>query len=151
MKEIVTDKEDALDFKNDKGMALEMTRPSQSSSSHCWRNESVSSHRGVLPGVRVHGPRPDGPPGVGPRALQREPHQVFHEAAAGRTGLLPQEELPAQGHQVLQHPAQQQVSAEEIHIVLTCFSGCQTPSDMSAGISADHCEQTLTVTSCHIM
>lgn len=51
MKEIVTDKEDALDFKNDKGIALEMTRPSQRFFSYCWRNECVSSHRGVLPGV----------------------------------------------------------------------------------------------------
>lgn len=64
----------------------------------------------LLSGIRVHGPRPDGPTGVEDGGLHGVAQRVHHAPAAGRARLLPPQELPAQRHQVQQYIDEQQVS-----------------------------------------
>lgn len=90
-------------------------------SQRCWKSNNdtfrdalwlkcLTAFRCLLPGVWVHGPRPDGTAGVGPLPVFPRARPQLHAPANGGPGLLPQEQLPAQGHQMLQHTAKQQVS-----------------------------------------
>lgn len=85
--------------------------------SYFWLHpSSVLFFRCFLPGFRVHGPRPDGPAGIRPGPVFPWAHSQLHASADGGSGLLPQEQLPSQRHQMLQHTAQQQVRREILRL-----------------------------------
>ena len=80
---------------------------------------SPPGQRFVLPGVRVPGPRPDGAPGVRVGGVHGAAQRQHHETTHGGPQLLPQQELSAQGHQVQQHPHEQQVSSNILMNILS--------------------------------
>lgn len=93
LREIVTDKQDALDFKK----VIVLTDNSKEWLLMDW---FFAGQGLVLPCFWVHGPRPDGPAWVWYGRFQWNLECQHHEAAVGRIKLLPPQEFSPQRHKV---------------------------------------------------